>query len=733
VRRLICAAALLAGLPAAAETAPKNANDCFYDLAATRNYELGYAAKAMPTPDGKAVIYLRASARDVTQHLYEYDLASGREKELVTPEKLLGGADETLSVEEKARRERARVTAKGFTEFQLTEDGASVLVGLSGKLYLVSRVDGSVRAVPGEGWIAPRLSADGAHLAAVHGGDVSAIDLAAGTVTALTAGASETLQRGTADFVAAEELDRQDGAWWSPDGRFLAYEEADNSGVEPHYIASAVDPAKAPDEYRYPRTGTENPKLRLGIVSAAGGQTVWAQWDNAAFPYLARVTWPKKGPLSILVMNRAQTEERLYAVDPKTGTTQLLLAEQDKAWLDLAPDAGNGRSPSVFPRWLENGSGFLWATERSGQWQIELHKPDGSLARKVTPDGFRVGGLSDIDEKRGEIVVAGGPDRLSNALYKVKLSGGKPVPLVSERGANGAEFGQGHDLFVSSYSWADGKRGVRVVNRDGAVLATLPSAAEQPASLPDVTWLTVGAHDLDAQMIRPHGFQPGKRYPVLLSVYAGPTLKNVAAVRRRVLAQQCVADQGYIVVTVDNRGTPGRDHDFSRAVKGNLINVALADQVEGLQALGAKFPEIDLDHAGVYGWSFGGYFSTMATLLRPDVFKAGVAGAPVIDWQDYDTAYTERYLGLPSENAEGYRLSSALTYADKLERPLMLIHGVTDDNVYFEHTLKMIRALFAAGKPYELVLLPGTHQLPDPTLRSRLDQREVGFFDKALK
>src|SRR5579859_4824122 len=488
VRRLICAAALLAGVPAAAAEAP----DCFYDLAATRNYELGYAAKAMPTPDGKAVIYLRASARDATQHLYEYDLASGREKELVTPEKLLGGADEVLSVEEKARRERARITAKGFTEFQLTEDGSSVLVGLSGKLYLVSRADGSVRNVPGEGWGAPRLSPDGTHLAAVHGGDVSAIDLTAGTVTALTSGAGETVQRGTADFVAAEELDRQDGAWWSPDGRFLAYEETDSASVEPHYIAGAVDPAKEPDEFRYPRAGTDNPKLRLGIVSAAGGATVWAQWDNKEFPYLARVTWPKKGPLSLLVMNRAQTEERLLAVDPKTGATKLVLAEQDKAWLELAPDAGNGRSPSIFPRWLDNGSGFLWATERSGQWQIELHKPDGSLAHKVTPDNWRVGGLADLDEKRGEIVVAGGPDRLSNALYKVKLSGGKPVPLVAERGANGAEFGTGHDVLVNSYSWADGQRGVRVLNRNGAVLATLPSVAEQPPSLPNVTWLTAG-------------------------------------------------------------------------------------------------------------------------------------------------------------------------------------------------------------------------------------------------
>lgn len=468
-------------------------------------------------------------------------------------------------------------------------------------------------------------------------------------------------------------------------------------------------------------------------MPAAGGATVWADWDNKTYPYLARVTWPKKGPLSILVMNRAQTEERLYTVDPKTGQTRELLAESDKAWLELAPDAGNGRSPSVFPRWLADGSGFLWATERSGQWQIELHRPDGSLLRKVTPDGFRVGGLAEVDEARGEIVVEGGADRLSNALYRVKLSGGKPMALVSERGANGAEFGTGHDIMVNSYSWDDGRRGVRVLKRDGTVLATLPSAAEQPPSLPDVTWMSAGAHDLDAQIVKPHDFQAGKHYPTLLAVYAGPTLKNVVAVRRRVLAQQCMADHGFIIVTIDNRGTPGRDHDFARAVKGNLIDVALNDQVEGLQAVAAKVPEIDLARVGVYGWSFGGYFSTMATLRRPDVFAAGVAGAPVIDWQDYDTAYTERYLGLPSENGEGYRVSNALTYADQLRRPLMLIHGVTDDNVYFAHTLKMVRALFAAGEPYELVLLPGTHQLPDPALRARLDQREADFFARELR
>jgi dipeptidyl-peptidase-4 len=219
---------------------------------------------------------------------------------------------------------------------------------------------------------------------------------------------------------------------------------------------------------------------------------------------------------------------------------------------------------------------------------------------------------------------------------------------------------------------------------------------------------------------------------VLLSVYAGPTLKNVMAARRRAMAQQCMADHGFMVVTIDNRGTPGRDRSFERAIKGNLIDIALADQIEGLQAVAAQIPEIDMGRAGVYGWSFGGYFSAMATIRRPDIFAAGIAGAPVVDFQDYDTAYTERYLAQPKDNAAGYKASNVLTYAADLRRPLLLVHGLTDDNVYFEHSYKLTQALLAAGVPYELILLPGTHQLPDPQLKANLERREVEFFSRTL-
>jgi len=722
-----------AGVAAALFTlAAAHAEDCHFDLAATRNYELGYPVKAMPTPDGSAVVYLRAGGpRDTTQHLYEYDIAAKHERELVTPAALLGGGEENLSVEEKARRERARVTVKGFTDFQLTADGAKVMLSLSGKLYLVDRRSGKVENVPGEGWIAPRLATNGKVLAAVKDNDLHVIDLASGSDIKVTSGGGELLTHGVADFIAAEELNRWDGAWWSPDGQWLAFEEADNSKLEPHYIASAGDPAQAPNSFRYPRTGTENSKIKVGIVGAKGGATVWAQWDNAAFPYLARVVWPKQGPLTILVMNRDQTEMRLLAIDPASGAARELLRETDSAWLNTHAD--DGRNPAEMPRWTEDGKGFLWASEKSGQWQLELHGADGKLIRKLTPDGFRFGGLVEVDDARGEAVIAGGPDRLANLLYRVDFKGGDPKPLAAERGSHHGEFGGGHELFVDNYSLTDGNRGVDLRKRDGSLLATLPNVAEKPAFLPNVSYLAVGAHQLDAQVVKPHDFVAGRKYPVLLSVYAGPTVKNVTATPRRAFAQQCMADHGFIVVTVDNRGTPGRDRSFERVIKGNLIDIALADQVEGVQALGAEIPEMDMKRVGVYGWSFGGFFSAMATIRRPDVFAAGIAGAPVIDWQDYDTAYTERYLKQPKDNEAGYKASSVLTYAAQLSRPLLLVHGLTDDNVYFEHSYKLTQALLAAGKPYELLLLPGTHQLPDPNLRAQLERREMEFFTRNLK
>ncbi|HKD24026.1 MAG TPA: DPP IV N-terminal domain-containing protein, partial [Rhizomicrobium sp.] len=293
----VLALALLAG---GSLVTPSLAADtkCFDDVAATRSYSLGIPAAAVPTPDGKGVVYLRSGPRDTVQRLFLFDIASGREREVVAPEAILGRGQEQLSAEEKARRERARVSVKGFTHFELTHDGARVLVSLGGRLYVVALSGGKIEALPGEGWTAPKLSPDGTKVAALRDDDLHVLDIAARTDTQLTRGAGETLQHGEAEFVAQEEMDRRDGFWWSPDSKSIAYEEADLTPVEPHYIVDPLSPQNKPVEFRYPRAGTANANVRLGVIAATGGATVWLPWDFVTYPYLVRVEWQKGGPLA---------------------------------------------------------------------------------------------------------------------------------------------------------------------------------------------------------------------------------------------------------------------------------------------------------------------------------------------------------------------------------------------------------------------------------------------------
>ena len=446
-------------------------------------------------------------------------------------------------------------------------------------------------------------------------------------------------------------------------------------------------------------------------------------WDNKRYPYLARVEWMEGGPLSLLVENREQTEEKYFAADPKTGRTHLLWTERNRDWLTLpAPD------PKELPYWLPDGSGFLWMTERNGQTQLERHAADGKLMNAVTPPDFRFEALIDVDTADGTAIVLGGRDRLSAQIYRVNLTGGGMTPVAPQRGLHAGAFGDQHTVFAHAYNLADGSQGVDVMSRDGARLATLPAVAEAPPFMPAPEFSVVGERGYDALIIKPRDFDPARHYPVILSVYGGPAAKTVWAAPRRYFTQQFMADRGYIVAVSDNRGTPGRDAAWIRAVKGNAIDIPLADQVEALQALGARTPQMDMMHVGVYGWSFGGYFSAMAVMRRPDVFAAAIAGAPVVDWEDYDTFYTERYMGLPSRNAAGYRASNVLSYAPKLSRPLLIVHGVTDDNVYFEHSMKLTLALLRAGKPYDLLLLPGTHMMGDDVLRAREAERQMEFL-----
>lgn len=703
----------------------------FRDLAETRNYSLGRPVSPKFTPDGARVIFLRGGPRDPVLRLYELDLATRQERELITPAQILGGAEEKLTAEEKARRERARVTTRGFTRFDLSKDGARLLVTLSGKLYVVNRADLKVTALPGKNWIDPRFSPDGTAVAAVAGGELHVIELATNADRALTTGATATLSHGVAEFVAQEEMDRREGYWWSPDSQSLVYQETDEADVEVRHIADPLHPEVAPQKFLYPHAGSANAKVRLGVIQRTGGATTWVQWDREQFSYVARVVWQELGaPLTILVQRRSQQEQRLLAVDAGTGATQLLLTETDRTWLNLDRH-------TVFPRWMKGGRQFLWATESRGDWQVELRDASGRLVRELTPVGFGYRAFSGLDEKAGAIYLEASADPTETQVWKISLAGGAPVALTSARGNHSAQISDDGGRMVHSFSLFDGATGSEVLGADGKIIAALPSVAENPAELPRVELARTqgGERSYYAAIVRPHNFQAGRKYPVILSVYAGPHVTVTSASLRGYLADQWLADQGYVVVKLDGRGTPLRGRAWQRVVYGNLIDTALHDQVEGLQQLGAQFPELDLTRVGVTGWSFGGYFSAMATIRRPDVFKAGVAGAPVVTWENYDTYYTERYMGLPQANADGYRASSVLTYAAQLQRPLLLIHGLTDDNVYVQHTLQLADALYMSGKFYEFMPMLGTHLAgsSDPVVRLREQQRILEFFARTLK
>jgi len=726
------------------------------DYAQTRGFSAGRPTSISLTPSGDAVLFLRSGPRDVMRNLYELNVETGQVRGLARADDLLNGAPEQLTPEEKARRERMRETGRGLTWYRLSEDGKKVLAGLSGKLYVIGRADGKITQLPDDD-AGPardaRFSPDGRYVSCIRGYDLYVIDLAAGTQRAITTGGTRDLSHGVAEFVAQEEMGRRTGYWWSSNSKLLAYEQADQRDVEMLYIADPAHPARKPHGWRYPRPGKNNAKVRLGIVPVTGGQTTWVQWDAERYPYLAAVHWGRNAPLTVYVQQRDQRQAVLYLVDPPTGKTTELLREQDPAWLNI---------PRGMPRWLGGGGQFLWTSERSGQWQLELHAREGSLIKTLLPGQARLYSVVAVDRARREVVVSGADNPTETQLYRLSLDTDEVVALTQGRGAHGGVFSRDCNRWVETASMVDGTVQQLVRERDVSIRAELPSVAEDPPFVPQVEWTTVQAaathqstalpgkapsvlrtdgqkpaesqiRSYQAAIIRPRSFQTGRKYPVIVSVYGGPGTTTVRASARSYFRQQWIADQGFIVITADGRGTPRRGRNWERATVYDLIDKPLDDQVAVLEALGRRYGELDLSRVGIYGWSFGGYFSAMATIRRPDVFRAGVAGAPVTDWRDYDTHYTERYMGRPQDNPEGYEIGSVLTYANLLRRPLLLIHGTTDDNVYFAHTLKLHDALFRAGKIDELLILSGfTHMVPDPVVTTRLYERIVAFFKKSL-
>jgi dipeptidyl-peptidase-4 len=730
---------------------PKLDDKLLADSAATFNWRLGTPTPLAITRDG-AVLFRRTPPRDFASDLYEL-APGGALRTLATAQDLLGTGEEHLSDAEKARRERTRTATRGVVDIDVSEDGKTVMVPLGGKLYLIDRTTGQRTVIDPAGPVYdPHLSPDGTTVAFVRDGDVW-IAPAGGAPRQLTRH-PEGFEYGVADFAAQEELRRTRGFWWSPDSTQIVFQRSDVRKIETLYVADARHNDRPPVLFKYPRAGTPNAIVDLGIVDLHGlhglhgpngpnepngpkrldgrdaphashamdrpAEPRWLTWDHGKYEYLVSVQWTPNAPLSALVIDRDQVDLAMLRFDPETFAGKPILTEHDDAWLNV--DVGA-------PRWLDDGSGFLWMTEAPGEYVLQLHAPDGALVRALTTPEFGLRELRGIVDQAA--IVDASADPLRQDVWRVPLDGGAPARLSDGDGVAYATAAKHGSVVIETHLHAGGRKLVAITQ---GARRDVPSAAERPSLVPTTALETVelAGRTHHVAITRPRGFDRTRRYPVLLKVYGGPHAVTVEDARDAYVMDQWYADAGFIVVRADGRGTPHRGRAWERAILKDLITVPLEDQVAALQAVGARHHELDMSRVGVFGWSFGGYFSTLALLLRPDIFKCAVAGAPVTDWALYDTAYTERYMKTPQANPDGYKSTSALTHAAKLERPLLIIHGITDDNVHFAHTLSLIEALYLAGKRAEVITLSSTHMVPDPKLNLAREQVQIDFFRQHL-
>ncbi len=733
VRLLPAAVLAIAGCTHAAHVSPPGAPmtwpvldaDFLAANTATYGFRLGIPKVVGFAPDGD-VLFLRTPPRSFVGDLYQLDATSGQVTPIATAARLLAGGDEHLSDADKARRERTRTATKGIVDVRLSDDGTRILVPLGERLFAIERLTGSVATVAVDGYpYDPHLAPSGERFAYVVDGDLYVASLAAqAPPLRITHREQPSVEYGVAEFVAQEELKRTRGFWWSPDSTQLVYQRTDNGPVDQLYVANPLHPEQAPVGFRYPRAGRANATVTLHVATLGRG-AIELHWDRARYPYVADVQWPAHGPLTLVVMDRDQHEVAVLAANPADGTTTTLVAERDDAWFDILDGA---------PQWLADGSGFLWGSERSGAWQLELRDARGALVRTLTDGALGLRAVAGVDTRRGVAWVTASADPTETAVWTVPLAGGTPTRVTAEPGVWAAQTSDDGATAALTGLLADGTVQVRAVRSDGSLVAALPTTNEAPPYLPQPIYetITLGDHHHATAIIRPRAFDPQRRYPVLLHVYGGPTARMVWHNPRAYLMDQWYADGGFVVVRIDGRGTPNQGRAWSRAVLKDLITVPLADQVDVLHALAASHPELDLARVGIYGWSFGGYLSAMATILRPEVFQCGIAGAPVTDWNLYDSAYTERYMKQPTDNADGYRASSAVEHAAKLTRPLLIIHGIADDNVHLANSLALVQALFVAGKRAEFVPLATTHMVPDPAIALAQERLQVEFFQQHL-
>ncbi len=683
--------------------------------ARTVGFSLGVPHAFAIAPDGNRVAFLRArSGTDRSTGLWLRDIATAAERLVADAEDLLSGSEEHLPPEERARRERTRQAAAGVVSFAADESVRIAAFALSGRLFVadLADLDGArVRelVVPGP-VLDPRPDPTGANIGYVADGALRVVATDGAGDRALAVPEAENVTYGLAEFVAAEEMYRTRGFWWSPDGRHLLVARVDTTPVARWHVSDPAHPDRAPVEVAYPRAGTANADVSV-VLAGLDGNLTPVCWDSSDAPYLTSVHWSRGGPALLQVASRDQRTMRVLAV-AEDGTVERICEDTDPDWVDVIVGT---------PAWTPGGD-LVRVVARDGAYRLMIGEDP------VTPVSLNVASVLDVGDD--VLFTATGQDPAELHVYT-----GSPTSTVRvTRDPGMHEAARRGDLVVTS-SRSLGWFGSRVqVWRGGEQNGEIASLAETPVLTPEVTFLTVGAHELRCALVLPRGHQRGSaRLPVLCDPYGGPAARRVVSARNAYLTPQWLADQGFAVLIADGRGTPGRGPDWDRSIHYDEAGPNLEDQVEALHAAAAAYPDLDLTRVGIRGWSHGGYLAALAVLRRPDVFHTAVAGAPVTDQRLYDTFYTERYLGLPDDHPYAYTYNSLIDDAPRLERPLMLIHGLADDNVVVAHTLRLSSALLAAGRPHTVLPLSGvTHMARQEEVAENLMLLQVEFLKRTL-
>lgn len=665
--------------------------------------------------DGQRILFCRSTAGDdPVNRLWVLDLPATEPRLLVDPLALLGGQDVELTAEERARRERAREAGGGIVTYTTHSTAGIVAFVLGGRLFRVD-IESADATEIGTTGVAfdPRFSPDASRLAYHAAGQLRVNDAEGDRLVVGPEDGQGDVVWGAAEFVAAEEMGRGRGFWWGPNSDRLLVARVDTSGVETWHISEPVDASTEPRSIPYPAAGTANAVVDLFVVGLDGSR-VEVDWRKGEFEYLARADWSKRNGIWVTVQTRDQKTTVLLAVDPDTGQTTELQRHGDPGWSELV---------SGTPRRFRD---HLITVVDDHQGDTRRLYCNGEA---ITPQGLQVRNVFAVADDHITFGATTDPTELH--VYRVGFDGEDLKALTTEPGVHRAAAAGG-TLVLTSSTMHD-TRSITTVKPATGEPVVIESFAERPELDHQVAFHVLTQRKLNSAVVLPAGHDQSA-LPVLLDPYGGPHALRVHRARSMFSASQWFADQGFAVIVTDGAGTPARGPRFEQEILGNFADPVLDDQVEALHAAADEYgDQFDLSRVGIRGWSFGGYLAALAVLKRPDVFHAGVAGAPVTDWRLYDTHYTERYLGHPETDPEAYQRSDLTPLAPELTRPLMLIHGLADDNVVAAHTFRLSRALLEAGRPHQVLPLSGvSHMTPQESVAENLLRLQVAFLKDSL-